>query len=840
GSHDQMNLNQQTIAYCLIFGLEIDTGWIIFSDLIHKLQIKKKNRESNICYSWFLSLIFENLLGENYISNDLTLVKLHTIIVALTSHMLKVAKLFQEPEQSLIPPSREVNNDDTADKSLSKVSVQSVTQPKAPTDLKTKKKRIPPSSKPKSPHKVRVILPKKQVAETQHAEVTMAIADTTKILVASELAEEQVNQPSAAKTKKLWRRLAWGTIFRNFPKVETVLDVVDKLNKAASRTPIMHDSEETTDIQEDSDYESMPEDDLRSVSEFEAADFDDTQGNDVSHSDHIFQDDNAFAERLSLPDHMDHICEEVSSLHSKLRDMESFIIHQVSAEIKSSLPALVSTDLQEQLPGLLSATLKDCLPLIIQESLQSHIPASSKQFTKKQTKLNKKVKSLGKFCRDVQSMQTQLNDIQSLLESAMIVNDTAKGEKNKKAKDANPPATQEEHQSAEPLVESQGEQPTDLKLFETTSSKFSPTPPKEPIHSRVSSKGKEVAIIEEPGNELVRYQEEGGSNPKVPKLNPFITPEGPLYQEEYNNQIKEMKRLITLKAQAQKWTEHEAKKVKMMEEFNHQISFRADQLPITKMSYVVNPNKEATMKIIRGDNPLNLIVHPNFKLKTLRFSECLEAKRLGLPPPPALATFRITVEDRKRKRTEFLKEAFVIEDIRVDGIDRNLIPPPRVIPIQGLVINKPESRFFFMNGNTNIAFQRESEFHLTTTVQLIRIQNKIKVDSEIASEITAEYWDSEVMKGLSECKASESNVRHIQVKDIVKEVEDHLKTYSSSGMDIICDVRPSLLFLPSKNRLPRYSRHDVLILNSSWYFVKCWHGYAVSSLMDTTYWLSEQ
>ncbi|GJV11644.1 hypothetical protein Tco_1353185 [Tanacetum coccineum] len=50
--------------------------------------------------------------------------------------------------------------------------------------------------------------------------------------------------------------------------------------------------------------------------------------------------------------------------------------------------------------------------------------------------------------------------------------------------------------------------------------------------------------------------------------------------------------------------------------------------------------------------------------------------------------------------------------------------------------------------------------------------------------ITFEYWDSEVMNGLSECKASESNVIRIQVKDIVKEVEDHLKTYSSARMDI--------------------------------------------------------
>ncbi|GKE37335.1 hypothetical protein Tco_1460740 [Tanacetum coccineum] len=40
------------------------------------------------------------------------------------------------------------------------------------------------------------------------------------------------------------------------------------------------------------------------------------------------------------------------------------------------------------------------------------------------------------------------------------------------------------------------------------------------------------------------------------------------------------------------------------------------------------------------------------------------------------------------------------------------------------------------------------------------------------------------MKGLFECKASESNIRRIRVKDIVKEVEDYLKTYSSAGMDI--------------------------------------------------------
>ncbi|GKB60530.1 hypothetical protein Tco_0916716 [Tanacetum coccineum] len=40
------------------------------------------------------------------------------------------------------------------------------------------------------------------------------------------------------------------------------------------------------------------------------------------------------------------------------------------------------------------------------------------------------------------------------------------------------------------------------------------------------------------------------------------------------------------------------------------------------------------------------------------------------------------------------------------------------------------------------------------------------------------------VKGLSKCKALKSNIRLIQVRDIVKEVEDHLKTYSSTGIDI--------------------------------------------------------
>ncbi|GKF91194.1 hypothetical protein Tco_0274895, partial [Tanacetum coccineum] len=143
------------------------------------------------------------------------------------------------------------------------------------------------------------------------------------------------------------------------------------------------------------------------------------------------------------------------------------------------------------------------------------------------------------------------------------------------------------------------------QLYKKTSSKFSPTTPRDPF------KGKEIAVVEEQVNKLVQFQE-GGSNLKLPKIKSFVTPEGPLSQEKIDKQLRELKRLedlkaknerslqklrkifnpATLKAQAQKWTKHEAKKAKIMEEYNHQISFRADTLPIMKINYIVNSIKE--------------------------------------------------------------------------------------------------------------------------------------------------------------------------------------------------------------------------------------------------------
>ncbi|GJR59341.1 hypothetical protein Tco_1501503 [Tanacetum coccineum] len=445
--------------------------------------------------------------------------------------MLKVAKLSEEPKQSLIPPFGEVNDDDTVDKSLFRAAVQHVTQLKAPTDLKTKKKRIPSSSKPKSPHKVRVILLKKQVTGTQHTKVTMTTTDATKSLVAFEFAGEQVNQPLTAEAEKVLDQnvdeqvkdaefVAMDEVAEEqsleIPIVVQLLDEANKLNKVVQETSkspydteseikvvkslltshiselqdqTMHDSKEIVNIQENSnsDLQSIPDDDLRSISRFEAAEFDDTHKNKV------------------LLDHMDHICEEVGSLHSKLGDMESSIIQQVSAEIKSSLPALVTTALKEQLPGLLLATLKDCLPLIIKESLQTHIPAASEQFAEKQAQLNRKVvKQLNRQFNishvaqsnrffTLQKELSKIQDVKDLLESTVVINEIAEGEKKKKVDNSIPAPTQGEHQSAKTIpsfelnVQSQGEQPADLEVSNKES-----TPP---VSDDKTNEGKELVVL---------------------------------------------------------------------------------------------------------------------------------------------------------------------------------------------------------------------------------------------------------------------------------------------------------------------------------------------------------
>ncbi|GJZ26114.1 hypothetical protein Tco_0570367 [Tanacetum coccineum] len=280
GSHDQLNINQQVIAYCLIWGLDIDIGNIIFSDLVAKLLNGKK------------AASFKTLLASE---------------VALTFHMLKVAKLLTEPKETLIHSSERVNADDTTDKSLSGTSVQPVNWSKAPTNKKSRKKKNPSSSQPKTLKIIRESSPLKQVTDTQHVEEPVATADTTRSVDAFESAKVLGNRPKpvdAAKDQQHPAHEGQTSECLNFTQPqgndekrsadESPFDTESEIKFIKKEVPkstndndygigsvhqTMHNddaqitlivSSRDTKIQEaDSDLESMPDDEIESISGYD-------------------------------------------------------------------------------------------------------------------------------------------------------------------------------------------------------------------------------------------------------------------------------------------------------------------------------------------------------------------------------------------------------------------------------------------------------------------------------------------------------------------------------------------------------------------------------------------
>ncbi|GJW24637.1 hypothetical protein Tco_0038448 [Tanacetum coccineum] len=205
--------------------------------------------------------------------------------------------------------------------SIAMSSTEPVTQSKAPTAKKPKKKKIPSLTQPKVSNDSREMNPPSTATYLQATEECVVTVVPLQSLEGSISAEVKrvILKDSKCTEKVVEFKESAEEQSLEIPTVEQLLDEVDNQNIGVQETSkIPYDIKSEIKI------------------------------------------DNASAERLSLPDHMDHICEEVSSFHSKLGDIESSIV-----EIKSSLPTLVTNALKEQIPEILSATLKDSLPLII-------------------------------------------------------------------------------------------------------------------------------------------------------------------------------------------------------------------------------------------------------------------------------------------------------------------------------------------------------------------------------------------------------------------------------------------------------------------------------------------
>ncbi|GJT44016.1 kinase-like domain, phloem protein 2-like protein [Tanacetum coccineum] len=370
------------------------------------------------------------------------------------------------------------------------------------------------------------------------------------------------------------------------------------------------------------------------------------------------------------------------------------------------------------------------------------------------------------------------------------------------------------------------------------------------ILSKQADKGKAIATEEDPTKTLIPFLEESGSSLKILDLNLFSSDGGQMTIEKAKAQMEELRRIellkaekekserellkmlnpTTIKAQTLKLAEYEAKRSKMIREYNDCITKRLDPLPITKIS---KSTKDATMRITRDNDPTTLTVYEKFGLKMLGLTEWIEVHtlaskgksksndyllksllkslkakfqwvltqsgRLGLPPPSELSAYRLNPAEKKRKRdSDLIEEMLVKEDIRIAGMERNLTLPSGVVAIKGKVITEPESEGQQMFKKMLFAIEaRDDVDEARKTIKDNIDDGLIPADCKASegNEDPLSAKHQRLIKGLADGKASTSRLKYIQVKDIVKKVEDYLKTYSPAEMDIRWLIRKKCLSL---------------------------------------------
>ncbi|GKC42230.1 hypothetical protein Tco_1059952 [Tanacetum coccineum] len=569
--------------------------------------------------------------------------------------MCIVAELSPKPILSLLPPSGEVNADDRTDKSSSGTSVQPLNQPKAPTDLKSKKKRITPSSKPKTSKLVRKLSSTKQVAESQPVEEPVATVDTTQSLDASESAEKQGNHPKTVIAENGNDTSGSNHLWIN-PKT---LDV-DRINLSSNGDPLLHyeftlstskfmyvhDYNVEEDVKEEDESPYDIESEIRVVKRFQPPQMEDEDhitflgpvddametaltmfevktvygflidGFDATDSDtddniHSKPKDNlSKSEEAGLDTSTDkttdteplcHLCKETSSLSTKVHQIESSITQQVADKLEESIPYLVEETLKATLPGLLSDSLKTVMPQMIAEFVK-HVTTKQfhtfnklecARFVVLQKELSKVLKAkmgllsrcrLGKHKplarimlkgRSGKSSEQAPPIIKQVPpdSTALVVYALKEKDSEEKVSDEEPPSKRIKFLIPNPITSSLNllslilpqnislEQFTD-NLFQTTSFEYSLTP------HRNENKGKGIDIEEEPVKHLMPLIEQGGLDPKMLNLQQFsISDDLKAEQEKTKRKLKALSN-EELEAQAAQLAAYEAKRKRMLEEYN--------------------------------------------------------------------------------------------------------------------------------------------------------------------------------------------------------------------------------------------------------------------------------
>nr|GEV22983.1 RNA-directed DNA polymerase, eukaryota [Tanacetum cinerariifolium] len=649
--------------------------------------------------------------------------------------------------------------------------------------------------------KVKAFIVTPQMEPGRNALLTVAIADTTQSLEASESIEELSNQTKPAGTEK-GRRIEILTFITKSPfstnnlmhVQETIVEEAENIVEEKEDDDLATDSgirslgnvtfAELYGNTKESRYDTSLKSNVKHPElhddriEKEFSNYDEATADnvieeliDIANSQNAAL--NASTEKPSQSDPLGHYPTDLSLLVESIKNLEYSLSQKMAGKINESMPRMVVDALEERLPEILSDSLKTIVPNLLIDFVKQVLPKFDKQLKKTlNAQLDKNDVNLRELINMIRDLVLMI-DVTSASSKAAPEGENMSTQENKDSDIKVPTPDQGEQQqiytttaeeamenaqgvqssyeaplisehtppiSTALVVQSSEEEPIVKKLKFILPDFTIPSP--QPLNSIMSQGIRPPVIINSIPFDQFTINLVSSSSSEF-SLTPCQIMEEikrlvalKLEKEESEKRLKKMMTPAEMEDQAKQLAAYEAKRAKMLEEYNHCINFRVDPLRITKISYRVNNStKEACIRITRNNQPLNLIMYDKFVLKMLEFSEWLEthAGKLGISPPPQLTAFGLSTLEKKKKRSyEFTKKVFVKEDIVMDRIHRNLVPPLGILPLEGLVISEPESRIFYYNGNFDLVFQRESEFHLATPPQLIRIHNAIKVNLEIA------------------------------------------------------------------------------------------------------------
>ncbi|GJX36186.1 hypothetical protein Tco_0247743 [Tanacetum coccineum] len=381
-----------------------------------------------------------------------------------------------------------------------------------------------------------------------------------------------------------------------------------------------------------SDLESMPGDDIESLSGFEADESDHDDDIHPMYKEELTKDDEKVADN------------ELSSLTSKVEQLESSLAQRVADKIKDSMPKMVAYALKDRLLELLSNTLKTILPDLLKDSVKTVLTVGApkliiKPLTKElialntletnrmvdlQKKLTKATKAIhnkvGRVVQrsvqaNVKSVRKEVTVVCELLKYCITMLDKAdvnvrdlvdlirelvilidieassskaspKGEKKAQGEPSTRQNTQIPEQTSTVLVvhslEEKGleekpveDEPLFKKLRFLVSNPNIPSPTS--LKSLIPQGIRPPVVINMPLDQFT----DSLFNTSSSKFS--LTPP-PIAEKEKSE--KRLKDLFDeeLEAQEAQLAAYEAKREKMLEEYNHYITFRAHQLAECKAS----------------------------------------------------------------------------------------------------------------------------------------------------------------------------------------------------------------------------------------------------------------